>query len=127
MAIGTLRRYHRERVAGTIPDLPAGSTPTEEEAQAAAAANAQKLGREQEEQAQRADSEQFPPTPPESVQPVVAAKASTETGGEAPKRNASRDAWLGYVGGLPEADQPEGWQDMSRDELATAVLGAPAN
>lgn len=151
MGIGTLRRYHKP-LADSGPEVAPGQTDTQELADEAALAEAAKLGEVQAEQrelaaaadpqpegdainavlegedpgisAEHQDDEDRPRDEGGHDEPEVKADGEVaEAHTDAPKRNASTEAWREYVGGLTE--QPEGWEDMSRTELANAVLGEP--
>ena len=126
MGIGSLRRYHRPRAADEVQVEP-GPTPTEGEAAKAAEANAGKLGEVQAEQRELAAQAETPPEG-DAIHDViegvdVEAGAVAATHEDAPKRNASKADWSAYV--AAQETQPEGWEDMTRDQLATAILGEP--
>lgn len=129
MGIGTLRRYHEPEAAKTVKVEP-GATPTEEEAAKAAEAELGKIGEQQEEQRELAAAADEQPEG-DAIHHVVEGQTDeeheqqeeAEAHADAPKRNGSKADWQGYVGGLDE--KPEGWESMTRDELATAILGKP--
>lgn len=151
MGIGPLRRYHKP-LPSSGPEVAPGQTDTQELADQAALAEAGKLGEVQQEQRELAAAADPQPEgdainavlegedpgisaehQPEGERPrgegghdepeVQADGEVAEAHADAPKRNASTEVWRTYVGGLDE--QPEGWETMGRDELATAILGDP--
>jgi len=149
VGMAALRRYHKP-LAPKGPEVEPGLTDTPELADEAALAEAAQIAKVQEEQREMAAAAD--PSPEgdaindvlEGIDPEVSAEHQDErpepddrdepeapADGEPreldydapPKRNASTEVWREYVAGHPAP--PKGWEDMSRDDLAVAILGKP--